>query len=314
MRIGLLVDSACDLPDTFIAGHGIAITPITVHLGGRSFVDRRDPQETLAFYRDNLSKAGVAAHTEPPPVADVKRLFLQRLVIDFDCVFALTIAASRSPTFANVQQAALEILSTYQSVRAAAGVQGPFMARVFDTQNLFVGQAIPVIEAARLIAQGAAPNKVRARIQDILAHTYAYLLPSSLYQLRARGREKGDHSVSWLRFALGTALDVKPVVRCFRGETGPVATIRHYDAGVRRCFDFIGALIDDRKLLAPVVALGYGGPLEELQALPGYAELLNKAHAAGVEIHTSIMSITGGIHVGNHGLEFAFAAQEHTFG
>ena len=50
MRIGLVVDSACDLPQSFIEQHGIVILPITLHLGDRDEIDTRDPEKTQRFY------------------------------------------------------------------------------------------------------------------------------------------------------------------------------------------------------------------------------------------------------------------------
>ncbi|HEU0196071.1 MAG TPA: DegV family protein [Nevskiaceae bacterium] len=312
MRVGLVVDSACDLPASFINEHRIEVVPITVHLGERSFVDRRDSGETLEFYRKHLS-AGGAASTDPPAVADVKALFLKRLVLEYDYVFCLAIASTRSPTFANIQAACLEILATYKKVRTDAKVVGPFMTRVMDTQNLFAGQGVTAIEAAHMIAAGAAPNQIRQKLEALIPQTYGYLLPNSLYQLRARAREKGDHSVGWLRYAVGTALDVKPLVRAFRGATAPIATLRHYAEGVARCFAFVSDLIEAGKLLAPTVCVGYGGDLKELEELPGYSDFVAAARTSGVTVYPSIMSITGGIHVGERALALAFAAQEHEF-
>ena len=48
MRIGIVVDSCCDLPKEFIEANGIIVMPITLRIGDLLVEDRRDPQETLA--------------------------------------------------------------------------------------------------------------------------------------------------------------------------------------------------------------------------------------------------------------------------
>src|SRR3546814_4826053 len=47
MRIGLVVDSACDLPKEFIERHDIEILPIAVRIDGTTEVDYRDQAATL---------------------------------------------------------------------------------------------------------------------------------------------------------------------------------------------------------------------------------------------------------------------------
>ena len=51
MRIGLVVDSGCDLPKSFIDEHNIMILPISVRVGDDLFVDVRDPERVLEFYQ-----------------------------------------------------------------------------------------------------------------------------------------------------------------------------------------------------------------------------------------------------------------------
>jgi len=98
MRIGLVVDSACDLPQDFCRQHKIVILPVTIHVGKEEFIDRRDPEATLEFYRRHLTNVA-HAETAPLSVAQIKDLFLERLVLEYDFVFCLTVASSRSPIF-----------------------------------------------------------------------------------------------------------------------------------------------------------------------------------------------------------------------
>ncbi len=62
----------------------------------------------------------------------------------------------------------------------------------------------------------------------IANHSYGYMLPRDLYYLRARAKKKNDRSVSLFTAMLGSALDIKPILRCFRGETGPVGKVRGF--------------------------------------------------------------------------------------
>lgn len=313
MRIGIAVDSACDLPHEFIEQNKIQILPITVHLNGRDFVDTRDPEDTLKFYADHLTGAADAG-TSPFSVEQIKNVFLSKLVLDYDFVFCLTIMSSRSPIFENATKASFAILSDYKAVRAKAGVPGPFALRVIDSQNLFAGQAITAVEAVRLIRQGLQPNKIRERLEFLAQNTYGYMVPRDLHYIRARAQKKGDRSVGWFSVMLGSALDIKPLLRAFRNETGPVAKLRHFDEATEKCFDYIKRQIVGKKLLTPTLALGYGGKLEEMEKLPGYADLIATCANHNIEVFRSVMSITSVVNVGEGSLTFAFAAAEHELG
>jgi DegV family protein with EDD domain len=312
MRIGVVVDSACDLPKPFLDQHRFAILPITLKIGDHTFVDNRDPAVTGSFYREHFGQRGQDAETAPFTVEQIRDLFLQQLVLEYDHVLCLTIASSRSPIHQNVQQAAHAILTAYKPVRQKAGQHGPFTVRVVDTQTLFAGQAVTAVEAARLIKAGEGPNRIRERMETLAPNTYGYMLPRDLHFLRARAQKKGDRSVGWMAATLGSALDIKPVLRGWRGETGPVGKVRGFDEGARKLFEFAGQRIQ-AGLLTPTLCLSYGGELKELEALPGYSELMLACRTAKVEVFSSVMSMTGAINVGEGALALGFASDPHDF-
>ncbi|MGH8461415.1 MAG: DegV family protein [Stenotrophobium sp.] len=310
MRIGIVVDSACDLPPEYIAAHNIQILPITIHLQGQDLVDTRDAAQTLNFYKKHAGTAGDAG-TSPFTIEQIKNVFLSKLVLDYDYVFCLTIASSRSPIHENATKASFAILSEYKAVRAKAGVQGPFSLRVINTQNLFAGQAITAVEAVRMIKLNPNPNKIRERLDYLAENTYGYMVPRDLRYLRVRAQKKGDHSVGWVSAMLGTALDIKPLLRAYRNNTEPVAKMRHFEDSVEKCFSYVARRINQNGLLTPTFSLSYGGELSEMESLPGYEPLMKLCRERQIEVIKSVMSITGGVNVGEGALAFAFAAEPH---
>jgi DegV family protein with EDD domain len=307
MRIGIVVDSTCDLPRKFIDDNQITVLPVTIRIDGNTFVDTRDPAATRDYHHGELGKRGHAAETEPLSVDAIRELFLGRLVLDYDAVFCLTVTSSRSPIFANATQASFAILGSYREIRQAAGNQSPFLMRVIDTRSLFAGQGVSAVEATRMIAADAGPGQIRERLSELSAQTYAYALPRDLHYLRARGRKKGDRSVGLLSATLGTALDIKPILQCFQGETGPVAKARGFEQGAAMLFRHAAAAVQ-RGLLVPVVCVSYGGELAELETLRGYNELTETCAAAEVTLYQSVMSITGMVNVGTGAVTIGYAA------
>jgi DegV family protein with EDD domain len=313
MRIGIVVDSACDLPGDYLREHSITVLPITLHIGDETLVDDRDEASTRRFLAENLGARGHSAETEPFTVEQIRDLFLGRLVIDYDCVFCLTITATRSPIHANASQASFAILKDYRPIRRDAQVPGPFLLRVIDTENLFAAQGVSAVEAVRLRAAGETPGRIRERLEAIAHHTYGYMLPRDLYYMRARAQKKGDRSVSWFAATLGTALDIKPLLRAHRGETGPAAKVRGFEHGAQTLFEYAARRVR-AGLLTPTLCVSYGGDLAELDALPGYAELKSTCAGHSIELFESPMSMTGMVNVGTGAVTLGFAAEEHEFG
>src|SRR3546814_6822463 len=67
-------------------------------------------------------------------------------------------------------------------------------------------------------------------------------------------------------------LDIKPIIRGYRNETGPVAKLRHFDDACARLFAYAARRVASG-LLTPTLGLCYGGELSEMRKLPGYGEL-----------------------------------------
>jgi DegV family protein with EDD domain len=307
MRIGLVMDATCDLPRKFIDDNQITVLPITIRIDDQTFVDVHDPDAMESYYRGEVGKRGHAAETVPLSVEEIRELFLGRLVLDYDAVFCLTVTSTRSPIFDHATQASFSILSSYRPIRQAAGNNSPFMMRVIDSKSLFAGQGVGAVEATRLIAADTGPGQIRERLSELAEKTHAYMLPRDLHYLRARARKKGDRSVGLLSATLGSALDIKPILECFRGETRPVAKARGFEQGADMLFGHAAAAVR-RGLLVPAMCVSYGGRLAEMEALPGYPELVDACAEAEVTLYQSVMSITGMVNVGTGAVALGYAA------
>lgn len=310
MRMGLAIDAACDLSQDFMLQHNIAVMPITVKVDRETFMDKRDPAEMERFISKQLGSRSHTAETEPCPIEDVQKLFLEKLVLEQDCVFCLTITSTRSPINEHVNRASFGILKNYRQVREDAGIPGPFMMRVIDTRNIFAGAAPAIYAATRMIAAGDTPAAIRERLLYIADHSYGYMLPRDLYYLRARAKKKNDHSVSLFSAMLGSALDIKPLLRCFRGETGPVGKIRGFEHGAEALFGYAAKRVR-AGLLVPMICVSYGGDISVLGTLPGYADLHSACAECGVELMEAPMSITGMVNVGEGAVTLGLAAEDH---
>lgn len=312
MRIGIVVDSACDLPAEFIEREQITILPVTVQIGQAVLADLRNEQATLAFLTGDTAAQAYNADTTPFTVQQVHDLFLSKLVLDYDYVFCICTTRSRSGIFDNALQASYTILNDYKPVRTAAGNNMPFSLRVIDSQNVFAAVGVLAVEAARLRADGEGAPKIRARLENLALYTQGYMVPPDLHYLRNRIKKRGDKSISFLSATLGTALDIKPILHCNRGDTAPATKVKGFDSAVEKLFDFAGKRVQ-AGLMTPTMGLSFGGELEGMHALPGYERLRETCAEHNVEVFESVMSLSGMVNVGKGALVVGFAAEPHKF-
>ena len=312
MRIGIVADSAVDLPADFIEREKITILPITVQIGQAVLADVRNEDATLNFLTGETAARAYEAETTPYTVQQVHDLFLGKLVLDYDYVFCITTTRTRSGIYDNAVQASYTILNDYKPVRAASGNNTPFALRVIDSQNVFAAVGVLVIEAARMRAAGEAPPKIRAHIESLANNLQGYMVPPDLHYLRNRIKKRGDKSVSFFSAALGTALDIKPILHCNKGETGPVGKVKGFNAAAEKMFDFAAKRVR-AGLLTPTMSLSYGGELDEMRKLPGYDHLREVCAEHNVEVFESFMGLSGLVNVGKGAMVLAFAAEPHKF-
>lgn len=311
MRIGLVVDSSCDLPREFIERHGIVVMPITVEVDGRRIVDTRDETQTRGFYAERLATRS-DARTLPCTAEEIEHLIVSRVARDYDYAFCVTIASSRSPIHANAKVALSEVLSKHKAPRRENGHAAPFTMRVVDSQNAFAAEALVAAAAVRHIAAGDSVPLVRDHLLALVPQVHGYMLPRDLHHLRMRARSRGDRSVSWLAAQLGNALDIKPLIKGYRNQTFACAKLRNFETGAERLFRYAARRVE-RGLALPVVTACYAGELKELQSLPGYRHLHATCVKHHVDLLPAMMSMSGASNVGEGALGLALADGEHEF-
>lgn len=313
MAIGLLVDATCDLPHEFFAEQGVGVLPVGIRIGNANLEDRRDPVQTARFYKQHYDRRdALHAETHAMSVSDVADEILARWALECDHVVCMTVAASRSPIFSNTTRAAVDVAARSREQRRQHGLQGRCAMTVINSRTMFSGQGVLAWEAARLREQGVEAAAMVARLTELADHVHAYFVAADLYYLMHRAAKKGDTSINWTAYAVGKALDLKPILHSHRDDTGPVAKTWGFGAGVKRLLDNVLRQID-LGLNVPCVCVSYGGEVAEVEKLPGFAAFRARVEAAGVTLMVCQMSKTGAINVGAGGLSVAFIADRHRF-
>lgn len=316
MKIGVVVDPSCDLPSSFFESGDVELMPTTIKIGDHSFEDHRDDAQTIKFHSDTKKrmkqKIETPVESSPFTSGQIEALFLEKLVHKYDHVFCVMATHARSDIYDHVMKASRSILVKYRQVRRDAGIGGQFAMTVINSGNIFAGTAVLTAEVVRMIKMGATPSVIESRINQLVPHTYCYLVPPDLVHIYKRASKRGDRSLSWTGFMLGSMLDIKPILRGHRDETGPVAKLRTFDTAVETMFANATRSMKTG-LLTPSICLGYGGDPDDLRNLPGFLRLKEAAGQTGTTMHITPMSISGGVHTGPGCVSVAFVSDQHVF-
>ena len=123
MRVGLIVDSACDLPYEFSRKHDLFVLPVTAVIDGQTYIDEHDPVRTQEFYQSGLLQKGHHAETHAFSAEQIHDLFMEKIVTEFDVAICETVTRSRSLIFQNATEAMNSVMGHYHEARRRAGGQ-----------------------------------------------------------------------------------------------------------------------------------------------------------------------------------------------
>jgi DegV family protein with EDD domain len=198
--VGVVTDSAANLPEDLAVELGIRIVPLYLHFGDTVYRDGVDL--TPAHFYERLVQGGVTASTASPSHGDFLEAFRQAGQQEVVCV---TVNSSMSSSH---QQAAL----------AAEDFSG--RVAFVDSKSASMGEGFVALEAARRAAAGGSLDEVAARANDVADRTRLFAMVDTFEFLRKSGR------VTKLQAYAATMLDIKPVFGFKQGDVLPVARSR----------------------------------------------------------------------------------------
>ena len=190
--IRVVTDSAADLPAALAQKYDIRIVPLDVRLGQWGPEEMRliDPAE---FWR-RCAMTDALPETSAPSPGAFAQSFAQAADDGCDGVVCLTLSSGLS--------------STYQAACAGAEeVRGRIDVRVVDTRTVTLGQAMVVLEAARVGGGDRASSTPPRRRPGRPSPTSASSVPSTRWTTSAKGGRIGA-----AKALMGSLLSIKPIV------------------------------------------------------------------------------------------------------
>lgn len=270
MRIKIVTDSVCDIPDELIQQFDIKVVPSYINIGNQSYLD--GVEMTRKQFYDGLNSFAQHPKTAAPGPETYLQVFQDAADHGYDQIFSIHVASNLS--------------SIYNSVIKAAN-QSKIPVTVHDTQQLSLGAGLQVITASKLSLEGANVEEIKDEITELGKRTYVYALLDTLKFLHLSGR------INLAMRGIGSLLRIKPLMT-FHAGIPIFEKVRTRGKAIERMLTYVRNL----------------GPLEHVsvvhtQALEAAKWLYQKAYSLIPENNQPIYQMVTpavGAHVGPNGI------------
>lgn len=210
--IKISTDSTADIPKHLCEELDISVIPLTVLANGKEYRDGVDitPQE---FYRilDESDEIPVSSQVS---VTLYSELFEKTYSEGFDNLIHVSINSKGSGTY----QAGLIAKDLFYEKHPEA--EGRFNIHLIDSRTYSMTYGIPVVEAAKMVKDGADTESVLAHINDWVEHSRPMFVPLTLKFVKKSGR------ISAAAAFVGDAIGLKPLITFEDGEAVIVSKAR----------------------------------------------------------------------------------------
>jgi DegV family protein with EDD domain len=200
-RVGIVTDSACDLPDDVVRRWGVEIVPLSIRFGNDEFVDREE-LSTAEFWRRCKASATLPSTAAPSP-GRFEQSYRRLAEQGSDHIVAITLSGALSATFQSAELAAKSV--------AADGIN----VRVVDSRTVSLGTGTIVLscaaQAASISADAAGLDSIVATATDLVGRTRVFGALDTMENLKKGGR------VGNAKALLATALSIKPIIAVENG-------------------------------------------------------------------------------------------------
>lgn len=211
-KIKLITDSTADIPVNLREELDITVLPITIITGDKEYNDGFDmtPQE---FYEMIEASEEIPTTSRVVPVL-YQEEYEKAYKEGYTDIIVVCINSKGSSTM----QGAIMSKDTFFEENPDA--EGKINITIIDSLTYSGGYGLPVVEAAKMIKNGVAPNEIIEYIDDFVKNARPVVVPFNLRFAKKSGR------VSAASAFVGDALGLKPIVAFIDGESKVLSKVR----------------------------------------------------------------------------------------
>ena len=234
MKIKLIYDSMCDIPEEINNKEFVEMIPLTINIDGKEYKDGID--FTKEEFYNILNNSNSLPKTSQVTYIDFKEKFEKYTKEGYD-VICITGSSKAS--------------GKYQSANLAkADVEGNIY--IFDSLFLSLGSGQYIIKASHLIEEGdLSASEIVEELEKLRASVNLLFVPFTLEYLKQSGRLPSVVSF------VGNMLSIKPICSMQDGKNKIVSKVRGTKQIASKLVDMILEL-NNGQLEDKIVTIGYG--------------------------------------------------------
>lgn len=198
--VRIITDSTSDLPPDLTDKHQIEVVPLSVEIGGRTYLDQIEMTQARLFQL--VDQVGELPKTAAPSPG----------------LFESTFAGSEEIVFIGISS---QLSATVQNAHIGADAVDGERVRIIDSLNLSTAAGLLVLEAADLRDQGLSAAEIERALLPQVPKLRCMFVIDTLRYLYMGGR------LSAMENLVGSVLRVRPVIEiCPDGTMGVKTKIR----------------------------------------------------------------------------------------
>ncbi len=244
MKIKLVCDSLCDIPDEISEKDYIEIVPLTVIFNDREYIEGVDIKKK-EFYK-KVKEIKQIPKTSQATYMEFKEVF-DKFVTEGYHIICMTGAANASGTFQSAMIAKNDVNENEK-------------IHIFDTRNLSLGSGQYVIKACELLEEGLGFEEIIDELENTRSSVRLLFAPYTLDFLKQSGR------VPVATALIGNMLNIKPIFFFDNGEAKLVNKVRGIKNIASKLVDIILEM-NEGSLEGKIVTIGCGDNLHDCEIL-----------------------------------------------
>ena len=244
MKIKLVCDSLCDIPDEISEKEYIEIVPLTVIFNDREYIEGVDIKKE-EFYK-KVKEIKQIPKTSQATYMEFKEVF-DKFITEGYHIICMTGAANASGTFQSAMIAKNDVNENEK-------------IHIFDTRNLSLGSGQYVIKACELLEEGLGFEEIIDELENTRSSVRLLFAPYTLDFLKQSGR------VPVATALIGNMLNIKPIFFFDNGEAKLVNKVRGIKNIASKLVDIILEM-NEGSLEGKIVTIGCGDNLHDCEIL-----------------------------------------------
>lgn len=217
MSVRIVTDSTADLPPQLAQELGIAVVPVYVRFGDKSYLDGIEISYDELY--DKLINSPIHPSTSQPTPVDFAKVY-QELSRETDKIISIHVSGKLSGTYSSALQGK-KLVDSKTNIT------------VIDSESVTMGLGIIAISAARLALLNENLTGILEDIKQSKINMHLLGALDTLKYLALGGR------IGRARALLGSVLNVKPLITIRNGEIAPIGNVRTHTKAVEKLVEFV---------------------------------------------------------------------------